>query len=306
MATPIRAVHLESVPEDNNMMMGKYPPQRVMTEVQDTTNMLIRSDDRSYGNDFDFQIDLLTSTSGIRKIQLSKCIFPLLPQINVNNKSITITHDDGSISFDLIEGYYSVQSLTNMIQAEFTTAWQTLDITNAVTVSYDIDRRSISITDDNAENFFIHSESPFAIYGRNIVDFPTEPSGSTPSVSSIESLSLGMIYSRYVTLKSNRLTQDQKAFSVVSKSGPSDIVAIIDLASQYTSDQFLVSASFPGTIQVVDTLNYAPRINTANRFKSFKVIDFQFIDEFGFCVSSINTSTYKFEYPVAIWFQCYL
>jgi len=306
MSTGIKSVYLEAAQEDQNMTTGKYPPQRIMTEPQDTSTMLIRSDDRTYGDDFDFQIDILTSTSGVRKIQLAKCIFPLLPQVNVHNKSITVTHDDGTVTFDLVDGFYSMQSYINMMQNEFTIAWQSLDVTNAVTISYDIDRRTVSIIDDNAENFYIHTDCPFDRYSRNVVKFPSEPSGSIPSTSSIESLSLGMIYSRYVLLKSNRLTQDQKSFSVVSKNGASDIVAVIDLASQYDTDQFSVSSSFPGTFKPIDTLDYSPRINTVNRFKSFKVMDFQFVDEFGFGISSLNTSSYNFQYPVAMWFQMYL
>jgi hypothetical protein len=306
MSTGIKSVYLEASPEDENMTLGKYPPQRIMTEAQDTATMLIRSDDRTFGNDFDFQIDILTSTYSIRKIQLAKCIFPLLPQINIHNKSITVTHADGTVTFDLEDGFYSVQGLVNMMQDKFTTAWLSLDVTNLVTISYDIDRRSISIVDDNGENFYIHTNCPFDRYARNVVKFPSQVAGSPLTTTSIESLSLGMIYSRYVTLRSNRLTQDQKSFSVISKNGPADIVAVIDLASQYTTDQFAVSASFPGTDQVIDTLNYSPRINTVNRFKSFKVMDFQFIDEFGFCVSALDTNDYSFEYPVAMWFQCYL
>lgn len=306
MSSQVPSVRLESAPEDQNMSYGKYPPNRVMTEEQDTVNMVIRSDDRTYGDDFNFQIDLLTSTIGIRKIQLAKCILPLLPQINVHNKTITVTHVDGDVTFDLVEGFYSVQSLVNMMENEFTNAWLSLDVTNAVTVSYDIDRRSISIIDDNAENFFIHTNCPFDRYARNVVNFPTQLSGSGLSTSSIESLSLGMIYSRYVILSSSRLTQDQKGFSVVSTGGASDIVSVIDLASQYSPAQFTVSSSFAGTDVVIDTLDYSPRINTVNRFKSFKVMDFSFTDEFGFGVSTLNTSNYRFEYSVALWFQCYL
>ena len=301
-----RPVYLQAMPEDNDMVSGRFPPQRVRVEPTDSINMLIRSEDRSYGNDFDFQINLLTSSAHIRKIQMAKCMLPLIPQINVHNRSITVTHADGTVTFNLIEGYYSVQALVNMMQSTFLAAWVSLDATNSVTISYDIERRSISITDDNGENFFIHNDSPFAIYARNVVNFPTEAPGSTPSTSSIESTSLGMIYSRYVIVSSKRLIEDQKAYSVVSNKGPLDIIAIIDLASKYTEAQFAVSTSFPGTDVVIDTLEYSPRINLLNRNKSLKVIDFTLEDEYGFKLSELNTSSYTFQYPVTMWFQCYL
>jgi hypothetical protein len=268
--------------------------------------MLIKSEDRTYGTNFDFQVNLLASSANIRKIQLAKCILPLLPQVNVNNKTVTVTHVDGTVTFPLIEGYYSVQSYVNMLQTSFSAAWLVLDPTNTVTISYDIERRSILISDDNSEAFYIHNDCTFALYSRNVVFFQYEAAGSTPTTTSIESLSLNMIYSRYVILESQRLTEDQKSYSMISGKGASNIVSIIDIASKYNEAQFVVSSSFPGTLFVIDTLDYSPLINVLNRNKSLKVIDFVFVDEFGFNLSNISTSSFKFEYPTCLWFQCYL
>ena len=303
----IPQVYLRAYPEDNDLVSGKFPPQRVKTEEQDSVNMLVRSENRIYGTNYNFQIDLQTSTAHIRKMTLSKVGIPLLPQINEKNKSVTVTHTNGTVTFNLIEGYYSVQSLVNMMQAQFLAAWQSLDATNLVTISYNIEKRTIRITDDNGENFYIHSESNFARYGFNVVRFPTLPAGSPlPIGSTLISNSLGMIYSRFILLTSSRMTEDQKSYSIVSGSGPQNIVAIIDLASHYKSEQFTVSSSFPGTDVVIDTHDYSPRINVLNRNKSFKVMDFQLIDEFGFCLDELDTNTFDFEYPVFFWFSCFL
>jgi len=302
----IQPVYLKALPEDTDMVTGRFPAQRVRADNLDTVNIIVRSDDRTSGDDFDFQVDLLGSSNHIKQAQLAKCMLPLLPQINVHNHSITVTHVDGTVVIPLVDGFFSIQSLTNMLQSVFTAAWQSLDITNQVTVSYDVDRRSISIIDDNAEAFYIHSACIFNLYGGNVVKFPTEPSGSVPSTTSIESLSLGMIYSRYIILSSRRMTADQKSFSMISGKGASDVVAVVDIASQYSPSQFSVSSSFPGTDVVVDTLSYAPRINMNNRYKSLKVIDFSLFDEFSFSLSQLSTSSYRFEYPVSMWFQCTL
>ena len=302
----IASVYLKSQPEDNDLVSGRYPPQRVRVEPTDSINVLIRSEDRSYGTDFDFQVDLLTTSAHIRKVQLAKCMLPLLPQINANNKSITVTHIDGTVTFDLVEGFFSVQALANMMQAQFTTAWLSLGVGNSVTVNYNIDRRTIVITDDNAEDWYIHTDCPFDRFARNVVKFPTLAAGSVVATSVSESLSLGMIYSRFVIVSSNRLTEDQKAFSIVSDLGPSNILAILDLASKYDESQFAVSVSFPGTNVVINALDYAPRINLLNRGKSLKVIDFQFHDEFGFPLDNINTVDHPFVYPTALWLQCSL
>lgn len=300
------SVYLPAQPEDNNMVKGVYPPQRVRNEEVDSVNMLLRSEDRSYGNDFDFQSDLLTTSAHIRKIQLAKSFVPLVPQINTHNSSITVTHSTGTVTFSLVPGFYSVQALANMMQAQFTAAWLSLDPANSVTISYDIDKRQISITDDNGLDWYIHTGCPFDLYGRNVVKFPTQAAGSALSAFSFESLSLGMIYSRFYVLTSSRLTEDQKSFSVVSSKGASNIVAILDVASHYSPSQFSVSSSFPGTDIVIDSISYAPRINLLNRDKALKVIDLQIEDEFGFNLSTINTSTYQFVYPTAFFFQCYL
>jgi hypothetical protein len=306
MANQIQSVYLHSAPEDQEMLSGKQQAQRIRAEEVDSFNIIVRSQDRTYGSDFNFQIDLLTSTAQMRKMRLAKIFCPILPQINENNKSVTVTHTDGTITFNLIPGYYSVQGLVNMMQSEFLTAWLGLNAANALTISYDIDRRSLSIVDDTGDFFYIHDDCPFALYARGVVKFPVEASGTAVSTVSIESLSLTMIYSRYILLSSDRLTQDQRSFSIISGRGASNVVAVVDIASQYSASQYSVSSSFPGTDVVVDTLQYAPLINMNNRYKSLKVIDFGMHDEYGFSLDNLNTPTYNFEYAVSMWFQCYL
>lgn len=302
----ISEVYLPATSEDKNMVSGRFPPQRIRTEPADSINLLIRSEDRTFGNDFNFQSDILTSSAHIRKIQLSRAIVPLAPQINVHNKSVTVTHDTGTVTFDLIEGFYSVQALANMMQQQFLAAWQSLNALNSCTVNYDIDRRSIIISDDNLQNWYIHTGCPFDSFARNVVKFPTLPAGSATVTDTSESLSLGMIYSRFYVLTSSRLTEDQKSFSVVSGLGPSNIVSIIDIASKYNEEQFAVSVSFPGTTVIADTQQYAPRINLLNRNKALKIIDLEIADEFGNNLSTLNTTDQPYEYSTAFWFQCYL
>lgn len=302
----ISEVYLPAQSEDKNMVSGRFPPQRIRSEPTDSINLLIRSENRTYGNDFDFQSDILTSSAHIRKIQLAKAFVPLTPQINIHNKSVTVTHDDGTVTFDLIEGFYSVQALANMLQSQFLAAWKSLDATNACTVNYNIDRRSIVISDDFGEAFYIQTGCPFDLYGRNVVKFPTLAAGSPTATTVSESLSLGMIYSRFLVLTSNRLTEDQKSFSVVSGLGPSNIVSVIDIASAYNESQWAVSVSFPGTDVVIDTLDYAPRINLLNRNKALKIIDLEIADEFGFNLSTIDTVDHPYKYSCAFFFQCFL
>ena len=301
-----RDVYLPAAPEDENLVSGRFPPQRIRNESTDSVNILIRSEDRSHGNDFDFQSDLIASSAHIRKIQLSKAIVPLCPQINEHNKSVTITHSTGTVTFDLIPGFYSCQSLANMMQQQFLVAWQSLLVTNSVSVSYDIDRRSIVINDDLGALWYLHTGCPFDVYARNVVKFPSKVAGSPVTSRLTESLSLGMIYSRFYILTSSRLTEDQKSFSMISGRGPSNILSIIDVASAYNVSQFAVSISFPGTEFSIDTISYAPKINILNRNKSLRILDLQLEDEFSFNLSTIDTTEMPFEYSTAFFFQGYL
>jgi len=301
-----RSIYLPASPEDENLVSGRFPPQRIKNEEVDSVNILIRSEDRSHGNDFDFESNLITSSAHIRKLQLSKAIVPLSPQINIHNKSVTITHATGTVTFDLIPGFYSCQSLANMMQQQFLAAWQSLLPTNSVSVSYDIDRRSIVINDDFAAFWYIHTGCPFDLFARNVVKFPTQFAGNPLLSRLTESLSLGMIYSRFYLLTSSRLTEDQKSFSIISGRGPSNIVSIIDVGSAYNISQWAVSVSFPGTTFTIDTLSYSPKINVLNRNKSLRIVDLQLEDEFGFNLNSISTAALPFEYSTAFFFQGYL
>jgi hypothetical protein len=193
-----------------------------------------------------------------------------------------------------------------MMQSHFTALWFSLNVANVVTVSYDIDRRQITITDNLSKNWFIADTSSFAKYGGNVVKFNYFSPAFGLNTYTHSSTSLGMIYSRFVLLHSNRLTEDQRSYSMVSKQGPSNIVAVIDLASQYQTSQFVVSSAFPGTDVAVDCLKFSPRINVLNYTKAFKLIDLSFIDEYGFNLNDINTNTFPFDYPVVVWLMGYM
>lgn len=292
--------------EDEDTMIGKYQPQRIMAVEPTTSTLLINSRDRLSGTDFDFIVDIKTEAANYRTVSLRKIIHPLLPQINANNRTLTVEHVDGIFSTTLDCGYYTVQSFVNMLQAKLTAGWVSLDATNSVTVAYDANARLISVTDNNGEAFFFQNTSSFIVYGYNVVGFPSQAPGSALSTTTISSTNLTMIYSRFVTIRSDRITESQRGSSIISSTGASNIVAVVDLAEGYNDAQFATGSAFPGTAKVFDT-DFAPTINVLNRGKTLRILDVEIVDEFGFGVTSIYSGTGQvFEYPVVMWFLCAL
>jgi hypothetical protein len=288
--------------EPQDQMIGKYQPQRLLASSPNTATVIANSRDRTHGSDFKFLVDLKTEGANFRTIALRKLIFPLLPQINAHNNSMTIEHDDGTFTVTLDSGYYTVQSFVNMLQAKLTAGWLGVGVGNSVTVNYDVDAREITITDNNAEAFFIQSTSSFILRGYNVVGFPSQAPGSARTTTAIASNNLTMIYSRFATIRSNRLAESQRGTSMLSSTGASNIIAVVDLASGYDSSQFATGSAFPGTARVFDT-EYAPKINVLNRHKNLRVFDVEIIDEFGIGVERIYEGlTENFEYPIVMWF----
>lgn len=283
-------VRLASIFEEEDQLNGKYVPQRVYSDVNQKSLLFVDSRDRSSGNDFNFVIDLKSETSNCRCVELSSCALPLLPQINDKNNSITVVHADGTASTTLENGYYTVQSLVNELSSKLTALWVSLDATNTVVVNYNADARTITITDGNGETWYFDSSSSFIQYGLNVVEF--ESGASTVAVVQT-SVSLQMVYSRYLTVYSRRLTENSRITSKSSRPVSSNIVAMIDLLSGYDAQQYINGSTFPSTSKVFTPKNTAI-INTLNRLKAIRVVDIEVEDEFGNNVYDIYNNGFKY------------
>jgi hypothetical protein len=288
--------------EEVDLVNGKYQPQRIIANPPNYVNILVNSRSAESGDDFKFYVDLRTESMNLRDIQLCKIIFPLLPQINSHNNVLSGTHDDGNFSITLTHGYYTVQSFVNMLQAKFTAAWIALNPLNVVTVNYNSDGRNIVITDGNGDFFYFDPNCSFIKYGYNVVGFNAGVAYDSDTQTSIN---LTMVYSRYITVRSNRLIENQRSYSLVSNLGSGNIIAIIDITEGYGADQYINGSTFPATAKVFNTTDIAPVINICNRDRSIRVIDIEILDEFGFCIDTIYRGlTELFTYPVTIWFKC--
>lgn len=290
--------------EEDDLTNGKFQPQRVLANPTNSINILVNSRSRDTGDDFKFMVDFRTESINLRDIQLCKLIFPLLPQINAHNNVLSGVHTDGAFSITLTEGYYTVQSFVNMLQSKMTAAWVALNALNVVTVNYSSDSRTITITDGGGDSFYFNTNCSFITYGYNVVGFN---SGVSTNATSQTSINLTMIYSRYITIRSNRLVESQRSYSLLSNQGSSNIVAIVDLTEGYGADQYINGSTFPATAKVFNCTDIAPVINISNRYKNLRVLDIEIIDEFGYCIDTIYQGlSSTFAYPVSIWFRCNL
>lgn len=295
-------VKLVSDSEPNDQALGKYQPQRLIAHSPNTVTLLVNSRDRTHGTDFNFGTDMKSEGINMRTLALRKTIFPLLPQINANDNTLTVTHLDGDFTTILDPGYYTTQGFVNMLQAKLTAGWIGLDGTNSVTVNYDADARELTVTDNNGEDWYFHSTSSFIRLGYNVVGFPSQAPGSALTTSAIASTSLTMMYSRFITIHSNRLAESQRGTSMISSTGAANIIAVVDLAEGYDPTQFATGSAFPGTAQVFNT-PYAPVVNVLNRLKNLRVFDLECRDEFGVGIDRIYEGlTEVFEYPTVFWF----
>jgi hypothetical protein len=303
MDTDRTTVYLGAGREADLQANGKYVPQRVYTTVPQRSLMHIDSRNRVSGNSFNGTYRLIPETSQARSLHMDKVIFPLLPTINDKNNGITIVHATGTGNTTLTNGYYTVQSLVNEMQAKFTALWQALPAgaLNSVSVIYDPSARTVTVTDNDGSLWYLDETSTFNTAGLNVIGFNA---GLAFDAISHVSTSLQMIYSRYVIVKSQRLCEDTRIISTTTAtSSAMGIVAILDLVEGYDASQFSTGTSFPSTTKVYNLENSACHINVHNRGKAIKDLDLSFYDEFGNNIYNIYNS--GFDYDIALWVSLY-
>lgn len=291
--------------EDSSLRNGKFWPQLINPTPTNKVNVLVSSDDKIQGSksDFNFFVDLHTESANVRSIQLNRVIVPLAPQINDHNNVMNITLNGLSSSVSLPNAYYTPNSFVNMLQSQLSTVWNTLIPGAQVLVSYNPPERNITITDISpgpGPYTWQFDASSYYSYGRHIAYFPINNLGVTQTSTSLE-----MIYSRYYTVRSDRICQSQRAPSLLSSYQPSNIVAVVPIASEYDSTQFSPSASFPGTSKTIYVGDMSPVINTTNQNISLRVLDLSITDEYGFNLDTIFTDG-TFQYECAFMFSAYV
>ncbi len=280
---------------------GKFFPQKIQSIEPNKINILIDSEDRvkESTSDFNFIIKF-QSEIFVRQICLTNCILPLCPTINDKNKTLKVSVDGNTFNVTLDTGYFNPVSLANELQAKLSLAWvANVDPLATCLVSYDNAGRYISITDTSPGGIggpypITFLESPFSKYGKHVCEFKMD-------VASViqKSISLECIYSRYTYIKSSRMTQNQRAPSVTSGPNSMNIVGVVYNTDMFDETQFQ-STIFPGTSKAYK-LDSPPIINMTS-ISSFREVDIQIEDEFGFNLYDLMDDG-SFSYGVVLQFS---
>lgn len=292
-------VYFAPVLEPLEQMNGKIRPQRVMLMKPDTAIIQVDSRLRKTGNDFDFLIDFLQSNASFRQIRLKRVMMPILPQINAANRQLTIRI--GAIhTIDLPIGYYTPETFADMLNEQLGTLF--VGEGKTVKVDYSPVTREITI-DGMGSQFGIFDTCNYALYARSVCDFPTIAPSDPLTTDFITSKSMGMVFTRYVTISSSEMLRNQRGTSLIAGRGGVSLIGVIDVIGKYNVEQWAPQQLFPGT-SASFKVDSSPIVNLRDSESVPRVIDFQFRDEYGFTLDRIGLLTP--EYPTALWFEVFL
>lgn len=273
--------------EESLLVQGRLKPIRVRSTPCDRILFLCDSHQRISGTPFDFVVSsykpLTPQSCYVSKVQL-----PKIPNINaLNNTVVFYTELDplNPKSFTIPIGYYNQVSLINALKLGFDTAATGVD---TYAIAFASNNKTVSIESNNAAKFYISNDCPFSVRGINVCHFDGYSAGSDPAIvgsSKIYSSIVGLCYTRYVTIRSNRLCQNAVA-TPMSSSGRTNIVALVSVAEYFNPSDFDASGAFTGSILADSTIDSSAVLNLAFNRCDFDACDFQLEDEFGYNLSS--------------------
>lgn len=267
---------------DQKIETGEALPPLFQTEKPSSISVLISSSDRYTGNDASFRVNLNYRVMRPRYLTLKKCIVPKIPNITPLNNSIRIKHAGGTTAFfTLTPGIYNTTTFANALTTAINAAFVAAAIVDTVTTTYDPIARAFTVTSVGGLNFFFDATCTFITRGLFMHALPGTDIAAAVSVSAISGGIAGMVYSRYLTVSSDALTQYSYSSSILSRlNQPNDIIGIIDVATIYDPADFDVSIPYAG---VYKSLNIdAPQLSLLCSQRSMNEdIDITISDEYG-------------------------
>jgi hypothetical protein len=280
----VQQVSIISNRTNQRLEEGYEKPPLFTVEYGDSVNVLIDGKDAiTFTSPFDFVVDLRTNITRARYIQVSKCIIPKINNITPFNNAIQIKHDLGTTSvFYLQPAFYNTTTMANEITSKINAQFVIDGIADTVSTTYDPITKSFSISSVGGNNFFIIDSCSFYTRGQYCCALPAEPVANVPSTDTIYGSMAGMIYTRYLTVHSERLNSESYASTLTSDpTQGQDIIAILDVCSIYNQGDYDVSVQFAGNYSAIETPN-APQINIVNTQKNMHpIIDIWVQDEYG-------------------------
>ena len=270
--------------DEIDLVDGSVRPTRVRTTPCDSILFMCDSNQRISGSPFNFTVTSYRPVYG-QSAYISRIAIPKIPNINANNNVLTFVSTVGTFSGTIPIGYYNQVSLVNALKLCMDTAAGGLD---TYTVTYNTNNKTISVTSVGGNNFFFSSSCSFIQYGINVCNFSSNPLTSNPAIVGAlvqNSAILGLIYTRYITIRSARLCANPVDVPR-SSSGRVNVVAMVSVAQHFNPQDFDPSGVFTGSILTDETFKDSAVLKIANQKKDLSSIDFLFEDEFGFVLDT--------------------
>lgn len=280
-------------PENQAIFKGLVKPVRVRNQPCDQILYLVDGKDRISGDSFNFVVDSGRPLKAL-SVSVARVCVPKLPNVNaMNNKIIIHTQDIAgtgptgavyTMTANIPIGFYNQTSLQTTLKNELDASAVSAGVTDTYTVTYNAFNKTLVIISNSNNKWFFDESCSFIKYGRYLTGFVGYPSTSNVSVvGKIQHYSgaIGLIYSRYIRIKSNRLMANAKEVCRTS-SFQTNVIAVISLIDQLTADDFSVTNVFTGSLIMDSVLDSSCQLNVAYYNKDLGPIDFQLLDEYDF------------------------
>ncbi len=279
----VQPVKIISNAPDEDFQTGRTKPPIITTELPQSVNILIDSNDRITPNiqinPYDFRCSLNSNLYRSRFFRVQKVLLPKIPNITQNNN--TFHFYDGADVLNVVTiatGYYNATTFANAL---------TLGMGVNYVCVYNPLKKTFDITNIAPANFFISPNCSFIQKGNNFAPFETQDELAGATVAGNGRLTwssgiAGMLYTKHVLLASESFNTFAFAISKTSDIAINeDVIAIVDVANQYNESDWAPGSQFAGIYTAIYTPD-APFISLRNPQRNLNPqVDILVLDEYG-------------------------
>lgn len=288
----VTPVAIMSNKQRNSIEEGLEQPFLSLVEKPSTAPFVIDSKDRITGNQSEFVVDMGYQLSKVRYLELKRVIVPKIPNITSYNNTIRMRSEFGggtlTASFTLPVGFYNTNSLSNTLTNSINSAFVTAGIVDTVTASFDVQSRTFSLSSVNGIDLCFDETCSFIRFGKSLAPFESQSLLVPASKTTIYSASAGMLFTRYISISSNALTQFSVGNGITSSVfQPPSIIGIVDLIDLYEASDWDITGVYNGIFRSV-TLSNPARLFIANSSRLVpRQIDISVKDMYGNDINDI-------------------
>jgi hypothetical protein len=269
---------------DPDIETGMTKPPLFCVEYSDSVNILLDAKDSinpASDNPFNFSVDLKANLYRCRSIKVTKVICPKINNITPFNNQIVIKHALGTTNtMTMTPGLYNTTTLSNEITKVINAGFLAAGIADTVTTVYDPVAKTFSISSVGGLNFFIVNTCNFITRGKYLAGFESQPLADVPTKNIIYSSMAGMLYTRYITVHSSKLTYYSYGDALTSNIlQGGDIIAIVNTSDMYNTGDWDIGTQFSGNYATIQT-DDASQVNLINTQKNLdSIVDISTRDE---------------------------